>query len=303
MPRYPFPEVIDSSLMNDFRSCPYRCNLAYIQHWKPRSTSVHLHAGASYATGIETARKAFFRDGKSEEDAIALGLKACFEAYGNFECPSDSAKSLERTVGALEFYFSRYPMSSDYAVPITLPSGAIGVEFSFVEPIDVLHPETGAPLLYAGRFDSLCEFAGGIFGEDDKTTSSLGASWAKQWDLRSQFTSYCWGAGNAGIHLKGFLVRGISILKTKYDTMECITYRPQWQIDRWYVQLLRDVKRMIAMWEDGYFDMSLGDACNEYGGCQFRTVCQVEQPDRWLATDFVRRRWDPVTRTETLLED
>jgi len=220
MPATPFPEVIDSSLINDFRSCPHRCNLAYFHHWKPKTPSVHLHAGASYATGIEVARKAFFRDHLPEDTAVAMGLKALIEAYGDFECPSDSAKSCERTAGALEFYFDRYPMSTDYAVPISLPDGRVGVEFSFLEPLDVLHPETGNPLLYAGRFDSLCDFAGGVFGEDDKTTSALGPSWSKQWDLRSQFTSYCWGADRAGIPLKGFLVRGVSILKTKYDTAD-----------------------------------------------------------------------------------
>jgi hypothetical protein len=205
--------------------------------------------------------------------------------------------------GALEFYFSHYRLGEDQAIPLSLPGGKSGIEFNFLEPIDLAHPETGDPLLYSGRMDMMCSYENMNLGEDDKTASQLGASWPRQWDLRSQFTGYVWGAGRAGIKLDGFLVRGVSILKTKYDTLQAITYRPTWQIDRWYEQLLRDGKRMIAAWEEGYYDYNLDHACAEYGGCGFRSICQMRDPTALLSQQFERRRWDPVARTETLLED
>lgn len=299
--RPPFPKVLNSSAMTNFHSCPRKFQLADISHWKPKGLSVHLHAGAAYATGLEKAREAYFQDGKSPADAEAAGMHALFTAYGDFECPSDSAKSLERMCGALAFYFDRYPLESDPAVPITLPGGKRGIEFSFAEPMDVNHPETGDPILYCGRMDSIVDYAGAIYGEDDKTTSSLGASWAKQWDLRSQFTGYCWGAGKAGFPLSGFLVRGISILKTKYDTMEALTYRPPWMIERWYEQTIRDTKRIISMWEEGYWDYNLDHACSEYSGCEFRQICLSKEPQSWLEASFERRARDPITRTEIRL--
>lgn len=302
--RPPFPHVLDSSLIAAFRSCPRKALFEYFQHWKPKTPSVHLHAGAAYAKGLEVARTKFFLEGASSSDAIAAGLEALLVAYGDFECPLDSAKSLERTAGAYEYYFSVYPLEQDHAVPISLPGGRRGIEFNFVEPIDVRHPETGDPILYCGRMDMVCQFAGQTFGEDDKTTSQLGASWPRQWDLRSQFTGYCWGAAKAGLPLAGFIVRGISILKTKYDTLQAITYRPQWMIDEWYDQLIDfDVPSMIQMWESGVWGASLDHACNEFGGCTFRQVCMAAPEDRgnWLDTTFERRRWDPVTREETRL--
>lgn len=300
--RLPFPKVIDSSMMASFKSCPRKFQLEYLEHWKPQSTSIHLHAGAAYAAGLEAARVAFFQDGKPAAEAEAIGMKALFESYGNFQCPPDSAKSLERMSGALEFYFDRYPLETDNAVPITLPGGKRGIEFSFLEPLEFNNPETGDPLLYSGRMDTIVNYAGGIFGEDDKTASQLGASWPRQWDLRSQFTGYCWGAGKAGFPLQGFLVRGVSILKTKYDTMEALTYRPQWQIDRWYEQLHRDISRMYQMWNEGYFDYNLDASCNEYGGCIFRQACMSQDPTPWIEGGFVRKIWDPVKRTELLVE-
>jgi hypothetical protein len=300
--RPPFPAVIDSSLMAAFKSCPEKARLEFFEHWKPRSPSVHLHAGAAYAAGLEAARTAFYIEGRSPADSVAKGLAALFASYGDFECPPDSAKSAERTAGALEYYFSAYPLATDKAIPITLPSGRRGIEFSFLEPLEILHPETGDPLLYSGRMDMMVEYDGMRLGEDDKTTSQLGASWPRQWDLRSQFTGYVWGAARAGIKLDGFLIRGVSILKTRYDTLQAITYRPEWQIERWYEQLHKDLERMGRAWEEGYFDLNLDHACAEYGGCPFRQVCQMRDPAALLVQQFERRRWDPVTRKETLIE-
>ncbi len=289
-----FPGVIDNTMRSAFVSCPRKFQLEYLENWHPASTNVHLHAGKAYAKGLEMARVAFYEQGLDADTARGVGLKALFESYGSYECPADSAKSLERMSGALEFYFDRYPLETDPAQPIVLPGNRRGIEFNFAEPIDVKHPVTGDPLIYCGRMDTIVDYAGAIFGEDDKTTSSLGASWSRQWDLRSQFTGYCWGAAQAGLPLSGFLIRGVSILKTKYDTMEAITYRPKWMIERWYEQLIKDLTRAIKMWEDGYFDYNLADGCNEYGGCIFKQACMSEDPTPWLEGGFVKRVWNPL---------
>lgn len=296
-----FPEVVDSSLIAAFRSCPQKAFREFFEHWKGREPSVHLHAGASYASGLETARRAFYEQGLPHADAVALGGQALLKHYGSFDCPPDSPKSAERTLGAMEFYFDRYPMHTDKLVPLTLPNGKKAIEINGVEALEINHPVTGNPIQYSWRADLMGELNGMKLGEDDKTTSQLGASWPRQWDLRSQFTSYVWGANRNGIKLDGFVVRGVSILKSKYDTLEAITYRPEWQIDRWYEQVLRDVKRMIQCWEEGYFDYNLDHACAEYGGCHFRNVCLNRDPEQILAAMFERRVWNPVTRTETKL--
>jgi hypothetical protein len=206
-------------------------------------------------------------------------------------------------LGALAFYFSQYPLGADSAKPHRLPSNKLGIEFSFVEPLDIDHPE-GPPLLYCGRFDAIMDFAGGIWGCDEKTTSSLGASWSRQWDLRSQFTAYTWGARQHDIPLEGFIVRGVSILKTKYDTQQALTYRPAWLIELWYENLMADLTSMQQMWESDRWRMNLDDSCNAYGGCPFKKVCMSPPAEQkvWLHQGFTKRRWDPVTRTETQFE-
>lgn len=297
-----FPLYIDSTILAAFRSCPRRCYLQYFEHWKPRTNSVHLHAGGAFAYGIEQARKAFFEQGLPAAEAEAIGMRACAQFYGDFDCPPDSAKSLERTVGALEFYFGHYPLGNDGIEPANI-QGRLGIEFSFAEPLpDTRHPVTGAPILYTGRADLIGIFADDIYVVDEKTASQLGATWAGQWDLRSQFTGYIWAGQQTGLHVAGAIVRGISILKTKYDTQQALTYRGAWEIERWLEQTSRDLWRMAQCWESGWWDYSLDHACTEYSGCLFRNICKSPNPEEWLPQYFERRIWDPVKREERLLD-
>lgn len=303
MTRPYFPPAIDSTTIAAFRSCPQRAFRQYIEHWKPAAESVHLVAGGAFASGVEEARRAYFENGTSIEESVAGGLRALISRYGDFECPPDSAKSLERTAGALEFYFDNYPLGADGAVPITHGSGRRGIEFSFAQPLPINHPVTGDPILYTGRADMIAEAFQGIYIYDEKTTSSLGASWSKQWDLRSQFTGYCWAAREFGLKPSGVCVRGVSILKTKYDTQQIVTYRSDYEVERWLEQTCRDIARMIECWKSGYWDYNLDHACTEYGGCALMSVCKSSDPEPWLKQYFVKRVWDPLAREEVSLEE
>lgn len=298
MTRPMFPHTWDSTMLEAFRSCPEKMRRTYVDHWKPKSDSVHLVAGGAFAKGIEVARKSFYDAGAGREDAEAMGLASLMHAYGDFQCPPDSAKSLERTAGALEFYFSQYPLGDDGLTPVKFPDGRNAIEFSFAEPLEIAHPITGDPILYTGRMDMVGEFAGGIYAVDEKTTSSLGATWGKQWEMRAQFTGYQWAAQKAGLNVQGTLVRGVSILKTKYDTQQVVTYRGPHEVDRWYEQTHRDIARAIQMWKEGRWDFSIGHACAEYGGCSMVTVCKSPDPEAWLPMYFEQRVWDPLARKQ-----
>lgn len=303
MTRPMFPHAVDSTILAAFRSCPQKAFRTYVQHWKPKSESVHLIAGGAFAKGVEVGRRAFFENGLSAADSEAEAIGALIQAYGDFECPSDSAKSLERMCGALEFYFAQYPLGADGMTPITLANGSRGIEFSFAEPLSIKHPVTGNPILYTGRSDMIADFAGARYIVDEKTTSQLGASWPRQWENRSQFTGYCWASAQSGVPVEGAIIRGVSILKTKYDTLQTITYRPQWEIDRWVHQVEVDLLRMIKCWEDGWWDYNLDHSCGDYGGCSLLQICKSEDPVSWLPMYFEQKVWDPLAKREITLAD
>lgn len=240
---------------------------------------------------------------------MLLASKALIRGYGDFQCPVESSKSLPRMLDALTFYYEHYPLDREPAEPILLADGRRAIEFSFAEPLDSLHPVTCEPLQYVGRMDAITNYAGGVFVTDEKTTKYLGDEWGGKWHLRSQFTGYCWGAKRSGLHVDGVLVRGISILKTKCDTQQAISYRPQWQVDRWYDELLTQLSDMITAWHrmrsgaKVAFYFNLDDGCTTYGKCPFTTVCQSQDQMPWLKQSFERKIWNPVTREETLIPE
>jgi len=296
-----YPPTIDSTFLSTFRSCQRKAYLQYLQHWKPKHESVHLVAGGAFAAGVETARKAFFVEKLPREDCKLAGLQALIRSYGTFEAPEGAAKSLERMCGALEFYFDRYPMREDGMEPLYFNEDQSGIELSFAVPLEFRHPVSREPLLYTGRSDMVARFAGGIYVVDEKTTSQLGASWSRAWEMRSQFTGYCFGCQSYGIQASGIVVRGVSILKTKYDTLQVLTYRSPWEIDRWEQQLYKDLETLQRCWEDNYWSWNLDHACTEYGGCPFVQVCKSPDPETWLGMYFEKKVWDPLARGEVSL--
>lgn len=295
-----FPECIDNSIRSNFVACEAKFHHGFIRNISPSGTSVHLHAGGAFAHGIEATRRAFYVDGKAADEAIGKGIEELLLFYGDYECPPESPKSAERMAGALEFYFSRYQLGSDHLVPWTNGSET-GIEFSFAIPLPINHPQTGQPILYTGRFDMLAvdRDSGSLFVVDEKTATQLGPSWAKQWDLDAQFTGYCFGARAYGKPVAGAVVRGVSILKTKYDTVSVPIQRGNFQIDRWYKQLLRDVQRMVEIWRTNEFSYQLDKgSCGAYGGCSYAILCNTSDPERWIPVQFEPRVWHPMLREE-----
>lgn len=294
-----FPEVLDATMLASYR-CPRRFFYAHVHRYgSPGGKSIHLIAGGAYAKGLEVARLAYMND-KDPGECLLLGIDALIREYGDAQ-PGETSKSLDRMVGALEFYFDQYPLNTDPA-RIAVIAGSPAVEWSFALPLPFNHPVSGNPLLYTGRTDALMDFAGGLYGLDDKTTSQLGTSWPKQWTLRSQFTGYAWAARELGIPLAGTLVRGVSILKTKYDTAQAIVNQPPWKIDQWVGHRDTVIHHMLHDWRNltsgAQPEAALDETCNEYGGCMFKQVCEVPPTvrDSWLATNYEEVIWNPLAK-------
>ena len=295
-PSRPFPTSIDSTMRSAFVGCHHKYFMEYYHHWKPLLESPDLVAGKAFAAGLEHARKAYWMERLTAEESLTKGVRALIAAWGSYEEPSGHVKSLDRMVGALDYYFSTFGWQSDHIKPFMTSKGP-AVEQSFALPIpDTKHPETGDPILYTGRFDMVGEYNGSLFAVDEKTTKQLGPQWTNQWRHRGQITGYTWAAQQFGQPVVGGIIRGVSILKSKYGHAESLQYRPDWVIDRWLRQLSLDVGKMVQCWESGYWDYDLDTACTNYGGCCFRDVCNSTDEIRTLEQYFEQRVWDPLAK-------
>lgn len=299
--RLPFPLYIDSTMIAAFQACEKKFWWSFMRNFVPSPPSLHLHAGGCFAAGLAEIRRAYFERGLDAEEALALGIVEAIKAWGTVEAPEDFPKTLFRVCESLTFYVDSYPLRQDPIRPL-LVGGKATVEFSFGLAIPgTSHPETAEPIIYCGRSDMIGTYMDALYVVDEKTTTQLGATWSGKWNLRGQFTGYVWAAREYDIDIAGSIIRGISFLKnSRYDTAEAITFRPQWSIDRWLRNTVETIERMKAAWASGTWRYAFADACEAYGGCEFKRLCESEDPEQWLRPYYETRVWNPLTHTETI---
>jgi PD-(D/E)XK nuclease superfamily protein len=302
------PPYIDSTMMSTFRSCPRKFYYEFILGLRPPGISIDLHAGGAFAHCLEVVRKEVFLKGSSLDSAL-LRANAAFEIYwGDFTIPEHKKtnKRPDRVWAAVESYFHQYPPLSDHIQPYFV-DGHPTFEFTFAIPLDgpgfPVHPVSGEPFLYTGRFDLLGEYMGNPVVEDDKTSGAGHyANWTEKWDLRSQFIGYTWACRELGIDVDSVAVRGVGIQITQIAHAEAIKPYSDVLRARWLEQLRRDLTRLVAAWNEGYFDYNFGEACTDYSNCIFTQPCQSITPQPWLDL-FEVRRWNPTRKDPTANEE
>lgn len=312
------PANIDSTMMSAFRSCPRKFYNEFVYGLRPSGISIDLHAGGVFAHCLEVVRKEIHINNRTLEEAL-LRANAAFEiAWGNFEIPDfkKTNKRPERVWAAVESYFAEYPPLTDHIQPY-FSNGKPTFEFTFAIPLEPavdarslvsyhgeyqwpLHPVSGEPFFYSGRFDMLGEYEGRPVVEDDKTSGSGHyANWAEKWDLRSQFIGYTWACQQMGIDVTDVAVRGVGIQMTQIAHAETIKMYSNELRARWLEQLRRDMWRLVRSWNEGYWDYNLGESCTSFGNCIFIQPCQsAVHEESWLKT-FDVRRWNPLHQDPT----
>jgi hypothetical protein len=318
-----FPRVLDYTILSTWKSCPHKFFRTHVQGLAKPRPNIHLHFGGCVAKGLETARRYYSRTGDTG-DALEVGCLAIVEAWGaDFDdfipaTRSERNKTLSNCLLALQSYFREWPLDED-ELRVHIHNSEPCIEFSAAIPIPggITHPDTGEPLLYAGRFDFIGDYGKSIYGCDDKTASVDPAndSWRNQWRLRGQFSGYCWMAREYGMPIHGFFVRGMGVLTDSVKCGQCIIARPPWMVDAWLAQMQDDVRTMVhqyvalqagipsdALARGGLmpshpFPQSFADACADFGGCSYLDLCTSEHPEDWYG-DYIERRWNPLTREE-----
>lgn len=286
------PLHIDSSMLSTLGACQRKYLWSYIHNLRAPGVSIHLTAGGAIAAGLDAARKSLFA-GSSYDEAIYHAFVAFSKAWGNAPMFWGEGKSFSNSFEALELYLSTYPPLTDIIQPVRIGDNKPATEFTFAIPLPVAHI-SGDPYIFTGRFDML-----GIYNNermvivDEKTTSSLGASWANQWKLRGQFMGYIWACQQLGYKVDTVFVRGIGLLKTQVNFLTALEQFPQWMIERWFTETCNKLHTLNWIATHNEWRYSFGDACTSYGGCQYNTLCMANQPEQWMS-QYAVEVWDPL---------
>lgn len=287
-----FPHVIDNTLLEAYKRCPQYMLKKYLHGLHERHISIDLHFGSAFHAGLEAGRKAF-AGGAIPEVVRQATIQAAAQFYGAVAVavPTGSPKTLGRLLEALNSYLIRWPLGQD-----SLPYDVSGVEKPFQVPLGISHPETGVELVYGGRLDLLARDAdlGSPIIVDDKTTKYLD-SWMLQWDTSPQITGYIWAMEQVlgvacGAEVRGTAVGGRGVVSHAAVSIQ----RTAHQIQTWHQQMLRDVKALVRIWNEGVWDYRFGSACTAFGRrCEFTRMCLSPNPEQ-AAQEFVVEWWNPL---------
>lgn len=304
-----FPSLLDNSMLNA-SACYKKFFYEYILKLAPPQKSIHLHAGGTVAEALQVVRLAYYKHGKSPEEALKLGIRAAIRFWGDYPEPTgdrEKYKDFINVAAAIIDYFRQYPLETDMVQPYRRENGDPAVEFTFAIPLPIKHPDTGNPILYGGRSDMVGVCQGFNCIVDEKTTYSFGSNWTKQFMMRGQFIGYTWAGQQSGMNTKVCIIRGIAIQQREIKHLEFGPFAyPQWQIDRWYEQMLLKVRRLVTAYEeykvgvveDEAWPLNFGEVCSSFGGCPMMDLCTSENPEIWYST-FIDNTWNPLHKDPT----
>lgn len=294
--RAKFPQVLDSTMMLK-SACPTKFFYEHCLNLHPSQKSIHLHAGGAFAHGVEHVRKAFYIKKLPLDECLFEGWREFINYWGDYEAPENSYKDFANVSAALFDYFHQYNPNNDYVQPLIKADGTPAVEFTFSIPLPVEHPDTGEPLIYAGRCDMVGKYQNATCIVDEKTTYTFPADWARVFAMRGQFIGYTFAAQYYNMPASMCIVRGIAIQQRSIKHLEAILQFPQWQIDRWYLEMIKKVEYLKRCWQERDMPLNYGDICSSYGGCPMLDLCTSHQPENWYGT-FEVREWNPLNKAE-----
>jgi hypothetical protein len=292
-PVYPqLQTAFDNSSLALFKDCPRKYYYAIIEGWRPSRPSIVLDFGTAMHSSLECFDIAI-ADGKSHDEALALAVRHALKLSHKWSF-EDNIRNPYTLLRAIIWYADQY--KNDPIETVKLPNGKPALELSFRFELDIKTP-SGEPYLYCGHIDKIGKFNGAIYAIDRKTTTSaLTDTYFARYNPNGQISGYSVAAQilrSEPSH--GFIIDAIQLGVNFCRSQRYIVTRTQEQLEEWLHNTIEWIKRIEAAAVTKSWPMN-EESCTKYGSCQFREVCSKTPSirDNWLATYFVRDRWNPL---------
>lgn len=279
--------AFDNTMLSAYQHCPRYYYYRHILHLDVGVVSVAIELGSAIHKGCEVwhqegdkekAKKAF---DESWQGALDNGM-----VVGHNDLPF---RSREGGHIILEQYMNTNPQ-------VRMGSELVGVEQNFEIPLDEENH-------YHGRMDVVWEWKGfGYIVLDWKTHKG---NWRPPPPApNNQITGYIYALHQyfpgkvygGGIH--SIKVPTTKSLSASYcENTESITTKTKAELESWRLERVHVVKQIDQSVEEGRWPMNAPKSCGDFGGCQYKELCEQKcdlpnifiDPDRW-----VEKVWDPT---------
>lgn len=298
---HPTWNILDSTKLKTFMSCPRRYFWNFIVGWRPEGESIHLVFGAAWHLAMERMLLGYQTRGRYDNadipDAINL-LTSHYREYFTedqdalFE-PKNPAYALE----ALALYVQNY-VGDRFKVISTEIAGTVPIAEN-----RRMH----------FKIDALCQDeAGKLFVLEHKTSQRMTSTWMDEWALSVQVGTYIHAlmCMQDPLNVYGAKVNGTFFRKKGCDFLRAPVKKSPIQMQQWlntvnhYADMIdAEYERLAEANEDdpilNAFPMNT-EACVQYGVCPYHDFCTslcnplnlaAKEPQSGFKVEY----WDPMT--------
>lgn len=299
----------DATSFNLAQTCLRKYYYRMVQGWVPARRSVHLIFGGHYATALEHFYK-HLAEGMDRDEAL---VEVIWETLRNTWAPvyansedsrlrrnpipgrgapwqsDDANKTRETLIRTIIWYVDHF--AEDNCKTVHTSDGKPAVEHSFKLEID-------PGILWCGHMDRLVDYGGDYYVMDQKTTKgTVGTYWFEQWGTDDQMSGYTF-AGKIiyDMPVKGVIIDAAQIAVGFSRFERGFTNRNGGQLDEWLDETLHNIEAHRLAYQENYWPRR-NTSCNNYGGCEFRSVCSRAPSvrEQFLKAKFVRGdKWNPL---------
>jgi hypothetical protein len=239
---------------------------------------------------------------------------------GEYTASPEDFRNFDFTMRLIDAYCTTYPVDAQI---YELPNGLPALEIPFAVPLgtfegpngvtlrvkhsdgsSTLEPFKSLPVIWTGRIDRIIQQPAGIYLLDHKTTSIMGPTFFRDFELSSQFMGYTYAAQQLlGKTITGCVIDAIGIRQpTKTGKAielqrHIVSYTPE-QIAEWTNDTMLALQTFLNNLTNGYVPKATKWCFGKYGACQYIDVCTLPANQRatMLSTaDYKPVTWSPLT--------
>lgn len=297
----------DSTSLGTLKECPYKYFLKLICGWEKAQRADALVFGIAFHSAMQIFHYKY-AEGQDYEASLKAALRAAISDYttedGEIHVAEKKERNLYSLLRAVCWYLDHWydcGRGSDPATTLILPSGKPAAELSFRFTFPDLETPDGEQVLVCGHIDRIAKHGGTPFVNDYKTTGgALNSRFFDGFSPDNQMSLYDF-AGSVILQEKigGVIVDGVKL--NVHSTEFGRGFAPRTQEQR--EEFMEDFKFWVQLsWhfaDTKHWPMN-EKACGNYGGCEFRDVCNKPASLRegFLKSKFRRRVWDPLQSRE-----
>ena len=282
--------VFDASSFADAFKCLEFYHSRQIERWSPKKENIPARFGKLVHASLEAYDRALLAT--NYKDAVDVGIAKALELAPLLHLPPDapkedfdSARTPQTLVRCVAYYMDKFK-DDPYKTVALGGEGAIELRFELALP--------DRPWRISGRLDRLAQNNGIWIGDRKTTKKTLNARYFTAFMPGIQFPTYIWAGKRLGWEPKGVLVEACQTLVSgcRWERQQIEIWDAN--IEEFEQNILYMVDAIDRAWESGFWPRNY-EACNLYGGCNLKNVCNAmpAQRIRYLQDKFEQRPYQP----------